>query len=417
MPIRDDSAGPYGNWNDDDLSWLDFIKAKASDGGNALSNLGRNLVDGFSPVGTSEQGNMALQVPPIVSGIANSYSRLAGTPSQPGNAYDLTGVPELDAPIQQDMSNVLLSLYGGNAVSGLAKPKGALGAGAMSEEAAPPIRAYRGITNDHQPGDHDRMFSSSDPDIASTYAISQKDGSYGAVMPLDLEFNNPLTLDAGGRPWHSIPYKQTVASTDDISSKARELGHDGLVIKNVVDSMSDLATPATTYVALKRGTVRSPLTGETLFSDTGKPSIFGSAMATGGENRSFGSSADLAGSPASAVNQAPSILDRIPSEFSDAISPSESFQPRGVYRMSALESLINSKVLNAPGTQRMRNGEMVTVPPLNDLANAAEALSPYDISALDQAWRNKTRQTGELFSKPIGIPQQQNEDLPPWLRF
>lgn len=121
MPIRDDSAGSYGTWSNDDLSWLDLLKAKVSDGGNALANLGRNLVDGFSPIGTSEQGNMALQVPPIVSGIAQSYGRLAGTPSHPGNAYDLTGVPELDAPIQQDMSNVLLSLYGGNAVSGLAK--------------------------------------------------------------------------------------------------------------------------------------------------------------------------------------------------------------------------------------------------------------------------------------------------------
>lgn len=137
MPIRDDSAGSYGTWNNDDLSWIDWLGAKASDGGNALSNLGRNLVDGFSPVGTSEQGNMALQVPPVLSGIAQSYGRLAGSPSHPGSAYNLSGVPELDAPIQQDMSNVLLSLYGGNAVAGLTKPKGALGAGASVKTALP----------------------------------------------------------------------------------------------------------------------------------------------------------------------------------------------------------------------------------------------------------------------------------------
>lgn len=127
MPIRDDSAGDYGTWDSSNLSWIDWLKANASDGGNALSNLGRNLVDGFSPIGTSEQGNMALQVPPIVSGIADSYGRLAGTPNKPGNAYNLSGVPELDAPIQQDMSNVLLSLYGGNAVAGLSKRPGAFG--------------------------------------------------------------------------------------------------------------------------------------------------------------------------------------------------------------------------------------------------------------------------------------------------
>lgn len=138
MPIRDDSAGSYGTWNNDDLSWLDYLKANASDGGNALANLGRNLVQGFSPIGTSEQGNMALQVPPIVSGIAQSYGRLAGTPNNPGNAYNLTGVPELDAPIQQDMSNVLLSLYGGNAAAGLAK-----GGAAAVESATPSLVSGR----------------------------------------------------------------------------------------------------------------------------------------------------------------------------------------------------------------------------------------------------------------------------------
>lgn len=132
MPIRDDSAGSYGTWDNNDLSWIDWLKANASDGGNALSNLGRNLVDGFSPIGTSEQGNMALQVPPIVSGIADSYGRLAGTPNNPGNAYNLSGVPELDAPIQQDMSNVLLSLYGGNAAAGLARSRSVPTSGRVS---------------------------------------------------------------------------------------------------------------------------------------------------------------------------------------------------------------------------------------------------------------------------------------------
>lgn len=110
--IRDDSAGNYGQWDSSDLSWLDFIKATGSDVGNGAYNALSNITGALSPIGTSPEGNMSLQVPPMITGIADSYRRLSD-PTGPGNAYRLTGVPELDAPIQQDMSNVLLSFTGG----------------------------------------------------------------------------------------------------------------------------------------------------------------------------------------------------------------------------------------------------------------------------------------------------------------
>ena len=285
--VRDDSAGEYTT-SHEGLSWDDWVRSKSSDTKNALANLGRNLVDGFSPIGTSEQGNMALQVPPVISGIADSYSRLAGTPNNPGNAYNLSGVPELDAPIQQDMSNVLLSLYGGNAVAGLTKPKGALGAGAMREEAAAPVRAYRGATNAGNIARDDAPFlwASSSPDVAATYARPHFNNNdiAGAVAPLDVDFNNPMTVDAKGGSWVGLDYGGQKYTADDLAILARDQGHDGLVIRNVLDAKNwwpgdDRLPPADNYVALQRGTVKSPLTGETLFSDTGKPSILGSAMA------------------------------------------------------------------------------------------------------------------------------------------
>ena len=260
MPIRDDSAGSYGTWNNDDLSWLDYLKANASDGGNALSNLGRNLVEGFSPIGTSEQGNMALQVPPIVSGIAQSYSNLAGSPSRPGNAYDLTGVPELDAPIQQDMSNVLLSLYGGNAAAGLAR--GATKATAERRS----IRAYHGMDGELSGGafNGNSLWANERPDIASKYAEGlhrSEDSVSPSVIPLDL---TGAVYDATGLP-----------NSTGLFDVAR---------KNARDANADIIKYAGgNYEAINRGTAVSPFTGETLFSDTGKPSILGSAMAGAGD--------------------------------------------------------------------------------------------------------------------------------------
>lgn len=135
FPRSDLDANNWQTVTPDDWSLIDHLKAYSSDARTALGNLGSNLLEGISPFhpDAAKAGAPSLQVPPMLQGIADSYSRLAGTPSKPGNAYDLTGVPELDAPIQGDMSNVLLSLYGGNAVSGFTKPKGALGAGAMRE--------------------------------------------------------------------------------------------------------------------------------------------------------------------------------------------------------------------------------------------------------------------------------------------
>ena len=155
------------------------------------------------------------------------------------------------------------------------KPGAAIGAGVV--EGAKPIRAYRGFeTIRPKHGNESKaMFSSSDPMTAGTYADGMGNGSFenGAMMPLDLNFKNPMTIDAQGSRWTQIPDGPGyTTSTDHLAERARQRGHDGLIVRNVLDSLSarDLS-PADTYVALKRGTVTSPLTGETLFSNGSKP--------------------------------------------------------------------------------------------------------------------------------------------------
>jgi GNAT superfamily N-acetyltransferase len=443
--IRDDSAGNYGQWDSSDLSWLDFIKATGSDVGNGAYNALSNITGALSPIGTSPEGNMSLQVPPMITGIADSYRRLSD-PTGPGNAYRLTGVPELDAPIQKDMSDVLLSFTGGQAIGGLGRaalpkrgmnriertvtdydfpmyrmtdnagteiaraqfdelpnavrvkdlfvdpshrgqgvastlyghiqddlvkpmtpdytltpdgfefwknsypeavadyrfdgqtyrqpgplragaetgavesyrmsggpnrdsnvlwsdtgrpsifgsavatageqPRNALGAGAMREAVEQqPVRAYRGVSRDQFAGAADQpVWLSSSPDVASSYAGSYPFDPSPSVYPADLEFRNPMTFDAQGGGWGELNVGGKYMDSDELAALARSRGHDGLIMKNVVDGPDGVGVPqATTYAALRRNTVKSPLTGETLFSDTGKPSIFGSAAATAGE--------------------------------------------------------------------------------------------------------------------------------------
>ncbi len=172
------------------------------------------------------------------------------------------------------------------------------GSAVAGAEANKPMRAYRGYGGRSEDEaflypERDMLFASSDPHTAATYANSAPNGdpvlsrygisTQGAVAPLQMNFENPLRVDAQGSVWDQIPFNgKSWSTTDEIANLARERGHDGLILDNVRDGIGTAGNylpPASTYVALKRGTVTSPLTGEMLFSDTGRPSLFGSAIA------------------------------------------------------------------------------------------------------------------------------------------
>lgn len=108
--VRDDSAGPYGVLDSAHLSWPDYLRALGSDVGSGATNLATGLVRSLSPFGTSEQGNVALQMPPFIQEPINAFGRLTNTPL--GTIAD----PQ-DAQNQQDALVGLLSLYGGNALN------------------------------------------------------------------------------------------------------------------------------------------------------------------------------------------------------------------------------------------------------------------------------------------------------------
>ena len=345
--VRDDSAGSYGETiNPEGQSTLGWLAMKGQDVAGGAGNLLVNLAQGFSPIGTSEQGNMALQVPPIVSGIAESYGRLAGTPNNPGNAYNLTGVPELDAPIQQDMSNVLLSLYGGNALNPLAKaPAGSVGmfagrsaktadhaALARAEEMAGQGVPREQIWNDtgwFQGPDKQWRFEIDDaaasvkngsgfgvvdgpiqhPELAKNYDFAGlkievgKNGG-GNYYSRESSGDNTVRVEGGfgKRPSALHEMQHAVQDKEGWLLPPKE----GASIADYYNSAPEIDARAVQYRSTLSPDDRANLPpwllpdgylprGKTLFSDTGKPSILGSAMA--------GSSADLSSPAASAITQ------------------------------------------------------------------------------------------------------------------
>lgn len=301
--IRSDiDANNWQTVTPDDWSLIDHLKAYSNDARTALGNLGSNLLEGISPFhpDAAKAGAPSLQVPPMLQGIADSYSRLAGTPSKPGNAYDLTGVPELDAPIQGDMSNVSLSLYGGNAAAGLRRGVAAKGSASVAEMEA------KGLPMDYQ-----SMMARADAQGYDPMILYRGDNLSPTVLdPTMLGKNHPNALSKEGffftpesdyaqgygklGAYRARLGNHEVLTVDDISS----LWHDPAPVREAKVRGADSVTlrdgrMPDEVVVFDPSRVRDVFQAEfdpskvgqngLLLSDTGKPSLLGSALATAGE--------------------------------------------------------------------------------------------------------------------------------------
>jgi hypothetical protein len=110
-------------------------------------------------------------------------------------------------------------------------------------------------------GGSDAWWASDKPEVADQYAAShaaEAEGFTPAITPADISFKNPMVIDAQGRSFGDLPGE--FHTTYYAEKAARERGHDGLVIHNVVDD----GPPSTVYAAIGPNTVKSAHTGEIL---------------------------------------------------------------------------------------------------------------------------------------------------------
>jgi hypothetical protein len=142
-------------------------------------------------------------------------------------------------------------------------------------------------------GEDAGFFFTDDPLVAWTYAHSDEqypdilttktDRRFGipALYEVYLRIENPLVVDAGGDKWNSIsvyrwPAKErdvirraagnryaSALSTDALAFAARELGHDGLIVQDVVDDedgvhgLNDSDYTSTIYVVFRPDQIKS----------------------------------------------------------------------------------------------------------------------------------------------------------------
>jgi hypothetical protein len=146
-------------------------------------------------------------------------------------------------------------------------------------------RIYRGASRQEQwpptNPEHNAFWGSDDPLVTERYSHRRMDGDAPSTTPATVNFQRPLVLDAKGGGWDEIPWpggKQI--TTTRLTDLARLKGYDGIVVRNVKDG----GPPATTYAAIKPGTVKSATTGETLFANAKEGAPAG-LLATSGLER------------------------------------------------------------------------------------------------------------------------------------
>lgn len=73
--------------------------------------------------------------------------------------------------------------------------------------------------------------------LAADYADSLAES--GKVYQANLSFKNPLEVEGNGAKWDEIDFNGAKKTTDEIVELAKQLGHDGVIFKNIRDGFTD----------------------------------------------------------------------------------------------------------------------------------------------------------------------------------
>jgi hypothetical protein len=137
-----------------------------------------------------------------------------------------------------------------------------------------PLVVYHGTTQDFSEFDtHNAAFFTDDNSMADTYSGGgKKPYKGGQTVPVYLSLKNPLSVDAQGSRWNNIEYEDDIINTDDLVDMARSKGHDGIIVKNIMDGGSSTYMFGNIYAAFEPTQIKSAIGNRGTF-DPNNPDI------------------------------------------------------------------------------------------------------------------------------------------------
>lgn len=120
----------------------------------------------------------------------------------------------------------------------------------LSNEEGKTVNMFRGIKNAWSGlvNDQGIGFFTDKLELAVDYADElAKDGK---VIQANLALHNPLEVEGNGARWDQIDFEGVKQKTDDIIEKAKQLGYDGVIFKNIRDGFTDTEADLSNVVAV-----------------------------------------------------------------------------------------------------------------------------------------------------------------------
>lgn len=109
----------------------------------------------------------------------------------------------------------------------------------LSDEEGRTITAFRGVKNAWSGvvNDKEISFFTDQLELAADYADSLANS--GKIYAANLSFKNPLEIDGNGAVWNEIEFDGVKRTTDEIVQIAKQLGHDGVIFRNIRDGFGE----------------------------------------------------------------------------------------------------------------------------------------------------------------------------------
>lgn len=120
----------------------------------------------------------------------------------------------------------------------------------LSNEEGKTVNMFRGVKNAWSGLVNDKGigFFTDKLELAVDYADElAKDGK---VIQANLSLHNPLEVEGNGARWDQIDFEGVKQKTDDIIEKAKQLGYDGVIFKNIRNGFTDAESDLSNVVAV-----------------------------------------------------------------------------------------------------------------------------------------------------------------------
>ena len=200
---------------------------------------------------------------------------------------------ESDTNISSDLSNnspIVINVNSEQALEGISKVKTSLNelpdkkdisiniksddyssVPLLSDEEGKVVDAFRGVKGSWAGliNRDDMTFFTDKMSLAADYADDMAQS--GKVYKANLAFANPLEVDGKGAVWDDIDFEGAKRSTNEIVDLAKQLGHDGVIFRNIRDGFTDTEEDiSTVMVSLNAMQIKNAEVVASVKAGTGK---------------------------------------------------------------------------------------------------------------------------------------------------